>query len=176
MKITRLFWLALYYGLARYLPKSHSKFIGLGGGAFRVLCAKHLFARCGKNINIERMAHFGSGKGIEIGDNSGIGINCRVPDDIKLGDYVMMGPNCSFLISSTHGYDRVDIPMMKQGRKQLGPITIGDDVWIGQQCIVIGGKHIGSHSIIGAGSVVSKDIPDCVIAAGNPIRIIRERK
>lgn len=58
----------------------------------------------------------------------------------------------------------------------LGSIVIGDDVWIGQQCIVIGGKHIGSHSIIGAGSVVSKDIPDCVIAAGNPIRIIRVRK
>lgn len=175
MNIRRLFWLICYYGLARYLPKSHTRFVSLGGGLLRRQCAKHLFKRVGEDVNIERMAHFGTGSEIEIGNHSGIGINCRVSSDIKIGDYVMMGPNCNFLISTTHAYDRVDIPILKQGRKKLGRTIIGDDVWIGQQSLVLGGKHIGSHSIIGAGSVVSKDIPDYVVAAGNPIRIIRER-
>lgn len=168
--------MALYYGIARYLPQTHSRFLGLGGGTFRRVCAKHLFAFCGENVNIERMAHFGTGEKIEIGSNSGIGISCRVPYDIKIGDYVMMGPYCNFLGSSTHRYDSVEIPMMKQGRINVGQTVIGDDVWIGQQCLVLGGKEIGSHSIIGAGSVVSKNVPSYVVAVGNPIKVIKERK
>lgn len=174
MYISRCFWLGVYYGVARYLPKTHSRIIGFGG-KLRNLCARHLFAYCGEDVNIERMAHFGTGEKIEIGNNSGIGISCRVSSDIKIGDNVMMGPYCNFLGSKTHRYERVDIPMIEQGMYSVGRVVIGDDVWIGQQCIILGGKEIGSHTIIGAGSVVSKDIPDYVVAAGNPIRIIRER-
>lgn len=175
MKLSRLFWLAIYYGFARFLPKSHSHFLRFGG-TLRRLCAKHLFAYCGEKVNIERLAHFGTGEKIEIGNHSGIGISCRVPDDIKIGNYVMMGPYCNFLGSSTHRYNRVDIPIIRQGRISIGRTEIGDDVWIGQQCLILGGKKIGSHSIIGAGSVVSKEIPSYVIVAGNPIRIIRDRR
>lgn len=176
MTFSRCFWLAVYYGIARFLPKTHTRFLGLGGGILRRMCAQHLFAYCGEKVNIERLAHFGTGEKIEIGNNSGIGILCRVPNDIKIGDNVMMGPFCCFLGSKTHRYDSVDIPIIKQGRISVGRIIIGDDVWIRQQCLVLGGKEIGCHSIIGAGSVVSKNIPEYVVAAGNPIRIIRERK
>lgn len=171
------FYLCLYYGFARFLPSSHVNILGRMGGAIRNLCARRLFAYCHPSANIEHMAYFGSGKGIEIGSRSGIGKHCRVPNNIKIGDNVMMGPKCWIFDTATHRHDRVDIPMIDQGREDSGKRTIiGDDVWIGRECMIIGGKTIGSHTIIGARSVVSKDIPDYVVAAGNPIRIVKERK
>ena len=171
------FFLCLYYGFARFLPHSHGNILGRWGGQIRRLCARNLFKYCAPDANIEHMAYFGSGRGIEIGSRSGIGKHCRVPNNIKIGDNVMMGPRCWILDTSTHRYDRTDIPMIDQGSIDSGKRTIiGDDVWIGRECLIIGGKKIGSHTIIGARSVVSKDIPDYVVAAGNPIRVIRQRK
>ena len=89
MRLKRLFFLVLYYGLARYLPASNAPW-SFGSGKLRRLCAKKLFKKCGKNINIERGVYFGSGISIEIGNNSGIGINCHVPNDIIIGNDVMM--------------------------------------------------------------------------------------
>ena len=159
------------------LPSSHGNLFGKLGGVIRNLCARKLFLYCHPTANIERMAYFGSGRGIEIGSRSGIGKYCHVPNNIKIGDNVMMGPQCYIFGTETHRYDRVDIPMIDQGRFNSGKRTeIGDDVWIGRECMIIGGKKIGNHTIIGARSVVSKDIPDYVVAAGSPIRIVRERK
>jgi maltose O-acetyltransferase len=69
---------------------------------------------CGKNVNIERKAHFGSGKRISIGDNSGIGINCHINGSVSIGSCVMMGPDVR-IISHYHNFDRIDIPMNMQG-------------------------------------------------------------
>ncbi len=172
----RFFWLFLYYSFARYLPESHNK-LHFFGGRLRNVCARHIFKYCAPSANIERLASFGNGQDVEIGDRSAIGINCHVPSDIKIGDNVMMGPNCFFLDNRTHVFVSTSMPMIDQGTKRIDKRTIiGDDVWIGRQCIILAGKQIGSHSIVGAGSVVSKDIPCFVIAAGNPIRIIRERE
>lgn len=172
----RKLWLILYYAIARYMPSSHSKY-SIGGGKFRLLCCKHIFKYCAPDANIERNATFGNGYGVEIGNRSSIGINCHVPNDIKIGKDVMMGPCCFFVDNITHGYDRVDVPMIEQRSKRIiVRTTIGDDVWIGRQCLILPGKSIGNHSIIGAGCVVSKDIPDYVIAAGNPVRVVKERK
>lgn len=146
------------------------------GGVIRRLCAKKLFKYCAPDANIEHMASFGSGAGVELGSHSGIGIHCQVPGNIRIGDNVMMGPRCIFMDSVTHSFDRIDIPMIQQGSKTVGRIEIGDDVWIGREAMVLGGKKIGSHTIIGARSVVSKDIPDYVIAAGNPCHVKRQRK
>ncbi len=176
MKVSKVFYLLLYYGFARYLPPSHYP-IRLFGGTIRNYCARHLFKFCGKNINIERGAYFGDGHGVEIGDNSDIGINCHVPNDIKIGKDVMMGPNCFFLENKSHTFDRTDVPMLGQGMKTIpGRTEIGDDVWIGRQALVLSCKKISSHSIVGAGSVVSKDVPEYAIVAGNPIRFIRDRR
>lgn len=176
MKISSLFWLAVYYGFARYLPPSNRNIIGRMGGVIRKQCAYHLFKKCGKDINIEHMAHFGKGQDIEIGEHSNIGIRCTVPNNIKIGDDVMMGPDSYFFGSDSHRFDRTDIPMIFQGRRNdLGRTEIGNDVWIGRQCIMTGGKKIGSHSIIGAGAVICKNVPEWSVAGGNPIRIIRNR-
>lgn len=150
-----------------------------GGGIsskIRYLCCKHLFKRIGKNVNIERGASFGSGIDVEIGDNSGIGIDCELPNNIRIGKDVMMGPNCSFFENRTHVISDVSKPMRLQGHYfKEGRIEIGDDVWIGQSVMVMPCKKIGSHSVIAAGSVVSKDIPEYVVAGGNPVKIIYER-
>lgn len=176
MKLKTYFWLATYYGFARYLPpSSKTKPLGMLGHKLRSVCAHQLFKKCGSNINIEHMAYFGKGHGIEIGNNSGIGIHCHVPNDIYIGENVMMGPHCYILDNVTHNFDRTDIPMIEQGSSIInGRTIIGDDVWIGRQCLFTPCKHIGNQSIIG-GSVVCKNIPPKVIAAGNPIRIIRNR-
>ena len=171
-----IIFLILYYGFARYLPASHANFLGRIGGAVRRLCARHLFKYCAPDANIERMASFGNGRDVELGHHSGIGLNCYVPNNIKIGNDVMMGPKCYFLGSITHTFDRTDVPMIRQGNKIVDRIIIGDDVWIGREVMVLGGKKIGSHSVIGARSVVSKDIPEYVIAAGNPCVVKKLRK
>lgn len=82
----RIPYLILYYGIGRFLPSSYS----IGGGfakKFRYFCCKHIFEHCGKNVNIERLACFGSGFRVKIGDNSGIGLRCTVCSDIEIGDH-----------------------------------------------------------------------------------------
>lgn len=166
----------LYYYFAQYLPPTHKNVIGRIGGWIRYHCAKGLFKYVGKNVNIEHRASFGSGKDIVIGDNSGIGVHCHVPNNIVIGQDVMMGPHCYILNSVTHNFDKTDIPIRWQGMRKINsPTIIEDGVWIGRQVLVLPGKRIGANSIIGAGSVVSKNVPNFVVAAGNPIKIIRSR-
>lgn len=175
-RLYRLFYLALYYGFARHLPASNARF-SFGGGKLRLFCASHLFKYCAPTANIEHGARFGDGHGIEIGYRSSIGINCHVPNNIKIGDNVMMGPECFVLQNVTHVFDDITRPMIEQGSRRIECRTeIGDDVWIGRQAIIMSGKHIGSHSIIAAGTVVCRDVDDWVIAGGNPVREIRKRK
>ena len=88
---------------------------------------------------------------------------------VTFGDNVFIAPNCVF---STAGH-AIDSAQRNQGLEIALPITVGDSVWIGANVSVLPGVTIGSNTIIGAGSVVNKDIPDGVIAAGNPCKVIR---
>lgn len=89
----------------------------------------------------------------------------------------MMAPDCLFFENRTHCINDTSRPMCEQGYYfKEGRIEIGDDVWIGQRCIIMPCKKIGSHSVVAAGSVVSKDVPDYVIVGGNPIAIIKQRQ
>lgn len=134
---------------------------------------KVLFDYCGSNVNIEKGADFGTGKGISLGDYSGIGVNCKVRGPLTIGKNVMMGPNVNILTHS-HNFDRTDIPMCKQGGN-FKSVTIGNDVWIGMNTLILPGVHIGNGVIIGAGAVVTKDIPDYVVVGGVPAKIIKNR-
>lgn len=91
MTIKKIFWLSLYYGFAYYLPATNSNYLGKIGGKLRNLCFRKIVKKCGNPINIESHAHFGKGFNIEMGDHSCLGINCHVPNDIIIGDHVMMG-------------------------------------------------------------------------------------
>lgn len=142
---------------------------------FRSSVGKVLFEGCGKNINIEKNADFGTGKGISIGDNSGIGINCRIRGPLTIGDNVMMGPDV-VIITSNHQNSRIDIPMNQQGSCPSQKVKIGDDVWIGTRAIILPGVTIGNGVIIAAGAVVSKNVPDHTIVGGVPAKIIKYRE
>ena len=171
----RQIWFLFYYLIAQHLPISYRyQPFGRLGKYLRGMTCKRLFRTCGKNINIEKGAYFGSGWEIEIGNNSGLGVNCNVPFNLKIGNDVMMGPDV-FIIGENHDFDDINISMRLQGYIESKPICIEDDVWIGGRVIILPGVRIEKGAIIGAGSVVTKDIPPYAICAGNPARVIRYR-
>ncbi len=169
----RTFFAILYYVLFARLPSSKFPIIGNISKYFRYICAKNMFKKCGKNVNIERGAYIGKGAKIEIGDNSGIGINARIIGPVEIGNNVMMSPNV-MVIANKHGYKNRKIPIMKQGIFEE-KIEIGDDVWIGAGAIILPGLKIASGCVIGAGSVVTKSFGDNLVIAGNPAKIIKRR-
>ena len=171
MKILRLI---AYYCFARFLPASDSRFCRWIRPVRRCI-AKGLFKRSGENINIEKGAYFGDGSQIEIGDNSGIGVNCRVCGPVTIGDNVMMGPDV-IILTERHKFDRLDIPMLEQGYDKPEPVVIGDDVWIGTRVIILPGVSIGKGATIGAGAIVTKDVPEYAIACGNPAKVVKYRE
>lgn len=173
--VRRGLWYFIYYFFAQHLPASY-RFQPFGKMAkkIRAVSCKYLFRRCGLNINVEKGANFYTGWEIEIGDNSSLGINCMIPYDLKVGKDVMMGPYV-VIIGDNHRFDNLDLPMRLQGTQEYPPVRIGDDVWIGARAIILPGLTIGNGAIIGAGSVVTKDVPPYAICAGNPAKIIRYR-
>ena len=174
MKNSSLF---LYYSLFRYLPKSTSPVIGKIGLIMRRLLCQDIFLSCGKKLVVENNVYFGNGKDIVVGDEVGFGSNFKTLNrTLKIGNYLMMGEDVLFL-GGGHLYDRLDIPMCHQSSKSKTPLTIEDDVWIGARAIILPGcRHIGKGVIVGAGSVVTKDIPDYAIVGGNPARVIKLRE
>ena len=163
-KIKKAFGLFLYNLIGKHLPKSFSV-VKVGQKQIRGLCGKLILDKCGKGVNIERGAVF-SGK-VQLGDNSGIGINASIHGTCYIGNDVMMGPDC-IIYTRNHKTSDVTMPMNKQGFEAEKPVYIGDDVWIGGRVIILPGVRVGSHSIIGAGAVVTKDVPEWSVVAGNP--------
>lgn len=172
----RIIFLFLYYSLAIYLPKSTTPFVGGFSGLVRRFLCKRLFYRAGYRLNVEQGSYFGNGKDITVGYEVGFGKNfqCR---NVKLnvGDFLMMGEDV-LIQGGKHNFERTDIPMGHQGASGKTSLKIENDVWIGARVIILPGcKHIGNGVIIGAGSVVTKDIPDYAIVGGNPAKIIKYR-
>ena len=171
--IHKLICLIVYYGFASHLPQSTSSFTKWVRKFRRFVC-KPLFDSCGTNVNIEHGARFGSGSGILIGSNSGLGVNCLVHGPLEIGENVMMGPDV-VIFTHSHNYSNINIPMCKQG-SSVSKVTIGNDVWIGMRAIIMPGVNIGDGVIIGAGAVVTKDVPDYAVVGGVPAKVIRFRK
>lgn len=137
----------------------------------RVFWARKI-ATCGKNINIEKNAYFTPG--LVLGDNSGVGINCEVYGPVTIGTDVMMGPDV-VIYTSGHRFDRTDIPMVEQGSTEEKMVTIGNDVWIGRRAIIMPGVTVGDGCVIGAGAVVTKDIPPYSVVGGVPAKVLKKR-
>jgi len=165
--------LILYYFIARHLPGSDSLY-SFGSKRIRTMLCKKLFARTGKNVNVEHGAFFGSGRDIEIGDYSGLGINCRVSGPLKIGKYVMMGPDV-MIYTANHEICNLEIPMLLQGETPKEAVTIEDDVWIGARSIILPGVTINKGAVVAAGAVVTKDVEPYTIVGGNPARVIKRR-
>lgn len=133
---------------------------------------KPLFGKTKGAFFIEPPFRCDYGYNIEIGKNFYSNYNFTVLDACKvlIGDHVLIGPNVS-LITVNHPIDK---DFRKNGFEISAPITIEDHVWIGANVVVNPGVKIGTNSIIGSGSVVTKDIPENVVAVGNPCKVLRQ--
>lgn len=134
---------------------------------------KKMFAQCGKDCYIQSPFYANwSGHHLYLGDNVYANFNLTLVDDgdIYIGDKVMIGPNVTI---SAAGHPV--LPSLRERGIQFNlPVHIENNVWIGAGVMIMPGVTIGENSIIGAGSVVTKDIPANVVAVGNPCRVLRE--
>ena len=133
---------------------------------------RRLLGRTGKRFKIISPFFCDYGFNIEVGENFFANTNLVILDEAKVtfGDNVLIAPNCSFY---TAGHP-LDGDLRRDGYEYSWPITVGDNVWFGGGVTVVPGVTIGSDTVIGAGSVVTHDIPSGVLAAGNPCRVIRQ--
>ncbi|WP_041140330.1 sugar O-acetyltransferase [Beduini massiliensis] len=134
---------------------------------------KDMLASIGENCYIEPPLHANwGGKHLHLGNNVYANFNLTLVDDVEIyiDDYVMIGPNVT-IATGTHPI----LPDLRMQCYQYNmPVHIEKNVWLGAGCIVLPGVTIGENTVIGAGSVVTKDIPANVVAAGVPCRVLRE--
>ena len=132
---------------------------------------REVFGSVGDNSMVEQPILIDYGAHIHIGDNFYANYDCIFMDaaEIRIGNDVLIGPRVGLLTTS----HPVGAKARRSGLEYALPITIEDDVWIGGNTTVLPGVRIGKASIIGAGSVVTGDIPSGVMAAGNPCRVLR---
>ena len=133
---------------------------------------KNFLGKTGEKITIMSPFYCDYGYNIEIGENFFSNYNLTILDicPVKIGDNVMFGPNVS-LYGAGHPIHAIS---RNSGYEYGDKITIGDNVWLGGSVVVVPGVTIGENTVIAAGSVVTKDIPKNVVAAGNPCKVIKE--
>ena len=132
---------------------------------------KKILGKTKDNFLIEQSFECDYGYNIEIGENFYSNHNLVILDANKVvfGDNVFIGPNCGFY---TAGHP-LDAETRNKGLEYAKPIKVGNDVWFGGNVVVLPGVKIGNNVVIGAGSVVTKDIPENSIAVGNPCKVIK---
>jgi maltose O-acetyltransferase len=133
---------------------------------------KQLIPNAADGLWIQPPFYCDYGYNIKIGERVFFNFNCVVLDVtyVTIGNRTLFGPNVQ-IYTATHP---IDFRERASGLEYAKPITIGEDVWIGGSAVICPGVSIGDRTIIGAGSVVTKDIPSEVFAAGNPCRVIRK--
>lgn len=133
---------------------------------------RSILGKTGKQVHVEPPFRCDYGFNIEVGENFYSNYNLTILDvgKVIIGDHTMFAPNVS-IYTAGHPIH----PESRNSGYEYGiSVTIGNNVWLGGNVVVVPGVHIGNDVVIGAGSVVTKDIPDRVLAAGNPCRVIRE--
>ena len=132
---------------------------------------RQLFGKGGESVWMQPPFFCDYGFNIELGERVFFNFNCIVLDvcSVRIGDFSLFGPAVQ-IYTPMH-----PLNAEQRRREEFGkPVEIGSDVWVGGAAIILPGVRIGSRAVIGAGSVVTRDIPDGVFAAGNPCRVIRE--
>ena len=152
---------------------------GKSGNFIRGFLYGRLFLQWrGKRIGIGKSTHIWFPWNVEIGHSTHIGryniISCNQKGDMLIGSNVMLAPYV-IITAVVHNFADIEKPMQLQGLASKR-VVIGDDVWVGTRSIILPGVTLGKGSIVGAGSVVTKDVPAYAIVAGNPARVIKYRK
>ena len=132
--------------------------------------SKQIFAKGGDTVWMQPPFYCDYGTNIELGERVFFNFNCVVLDvcRIRIGDFTLFGPSVQVL-TPMHPFN----PTLRRKQEFGKPVDIGSDVWVGGGAMILPGVTIGSRTVIGAGSVVTRDIPEGVFAAGNPCRVIR---
>jgi len=132
---------------------------------------RDLFGAGGDSVWMQPPFFCDYGRNIELGQRVFFNFNCVVLDvcRVRIGDYTLFGPAVQ-IYTPMHPFDAE-----QRRREEFGkPVDIGRDVWVGGGAVILPGVRIGSRAVIGAGSIVTRDVPDDVFAAGNPCRVIRQ--
>jgi len=163
-----------YYVIAKHLPEPDQwGLIGKLSHKFRSFVCKPLFRECAKQVGVGKGVHFDTGCNLVMRERANIGAYSIIEAacaTVTIGRDVMMGKHC-IIVAQNHkyldeGYDGFE------GKD----ILIDDHAWIGHRAIILPGVRVGKHAIVGAGAVVSKNIPDYAIAVGNPAVVKKYRR
>jgi acetyltransferase-like isoleucine patch superfamily enzyme len=190
--LRKVFYRALLQGmgkgvvLGRNITLRHPHKIFLGANCFIddnvVLDAKgeeNQGLQVGENVYIGRNTILSCKEGsIFIDDYSNISANCSLlsETEIRLGKYCFLAGHCYLVAGGNHKFDDVSTPIMFQPSFSKGGIVIADDVWLGAGVIVLDGVRIGLGTVVGAGSVVTRSLPEYSVAVGRPAERIRDRR
>lgn len=138
----------------------------------RARILKELIPNAGEGLWLQPPFYCDYGYNMKLGEKVFFNFNCVVLDvaEVTIGSRTLFGPNVQ-IYTATHP---IDHKVRASGLEFAKPITIGEDVWIGGSAVICPGVNIGDRSVIGAGSVVTRDIPADVFAAGNPCKVIRQ--
>ena len=152
-------------GLLRLYNRSES-------AAERQAILEQLFGRLGENSIIEPPFYCAYGQNIYIGDHVYLNVLCTILDcnEVHIGDHVMIWPAVQIYTPAHH----LQAEPRNRGMEVASPITIEDNVWIGGAAVLLPGVSIGRNAVVGAGAVVTRDVPANTVVAGNPARVIRE--
>jgi maltose O-acetyltransferase len=172
-KICKYVALVIYYTVANKFPTAPAPTSQTGYRLKRLLL-RCIAQECGQGVIVKYGCYFGTGQGLRVGSRSQLGQNAKIDPDVSIGDDVLMGPDV-MILTTRHAFEAVDVPINRQGCLDRKTVTIGNDVWLGARVIVLPGVHIGDKAVIGAGSVVTKDVPEGAIFAGNPACLKRYR-
>ena len=153
--------------VGKVLPLSHQPF-GAVSNKFRRFCARKIVSALGENVRIESGAVLH--KGVKIGSDTLIGPDNLISPETIIGNKVLLAPEV-LIYTSNHKFNPEKLAY--EGYTEIEKVIIGDNVWIGARCIILPGVTIGEGSTIGAGSIVTKNIPPYSLAAGNPARVIK---
>lgn len=137
----------------------------------RMRILKELIPQAGEGLWLQPPFYCDYGYNMVVGERVFFNFNCVVLDvaEVKIGSRTLFGPNVQ-IYTATHPIYPIE---RASGLEYAKPIAIGEDVWVGGSAVICPGVTIGDRSVIGAGSVVTRDIPDDVFAAGNPCRVVR---
>lgn len=132
----------------------------------------------GADVQIRPYCDIFAAEKFVIGKGTDIGTRNRIAGNIEIGEYVLFGPD-NYICSQDHNYADINKPIISQGASDIknnghSTLKIGDGSWIGTHVAIIGDVHIGKNCVIGANSVVTKDIPDYSVAVGIPAKIIKQ--
>ena len=135
----------------------------------------------GDSFRVGRGCVISSPHGLTIGNSVSVGPRTIIQVDGEIGDYALIGMGVQIVGRNDHAIDEVGVPIVyatwagDRERRPIDRVVLGRDVWIGGGSVVLSGVEIGEGSIIGSGSVVTKDIPPFSVAVGNPARVVRAR-